>query len=114
MYPEIFAKTPKGDLYCCLCNKLVCADKNFNIQAHLKTKSHLSKQPTRNREIFCKPESKLTAQEFLETNGETKKLAHSILDAFMSADIPLYKLRNSKLQLLFKLSWSFYSFRDHY
>ena len=46
-------------------------------------------------------EIKQKTQSFLDFNIKSKTFAKTILESFLSADIPLYKLRNSSIKNLF-------------
>lgn len=100
IHPTILAKTPGGDLCCLLCNKIINASKDFNVHVHLTGQLHLKKYSFRGTGNTVPRET--NNQQFIDNNFATKKLGHMILDTFVSADIPLHKLRHPKFYNLFK------------
>lgn len=90
-FPGEFQSTPKNELYCKLCNVIVQHSKNFFVEKHRSTEKHKknidSNEP-------C------STQKFIVTKSDFNQ---KLTEAFLSADIPLYKIRNKKLRELFNL-----------
>lgn len=86
-YGNEFVISPTGELYCILCNCLVKHDKAFHVQQHRQTAKHSRRlqQPS------------ASTQQFLPSIDFGDK----VVRAFLSADIPLYKLRHQGIQRLF-------------
>ena len=91
LYPGEFGSTPQGELYCNLCSVVVSHAKRFLVDSHRNTAKHQRGLPQR---------VNIHAQQFLDCT--TKDFAMNVLEAFLSADIPLWKLRNNKLKKLFQ------------
>ena len=89
-HPEDFI-LKEDKLFCKWCKVFVSCDKNFNVNSHLSGKKH-------------KSYSRLHDQPLLNVDAEKSGTSFSLLvtDAFLSADIPLYKLNNSKIRKLFE------------
>ena len=90
-HPSEFVKTPRSELYCNLCNCVVSCEKKFLVDSHRQTAKH------------CKrlvDQSSSGSQSFLAANPID--FTAKVTSAFLSANIPLYKLNNKELQNLFK------------
>ena len=72
-----FTSTPKDELFCKVCDCIVKCNKKFMVDSHHDSAKHLLKTPL-------------------------SDLAEKVTKAFLCADIPLHKLRNSHLSFLFK------------
>jgi hypothetical protein len=88
-YPEEFVRSPNDDLYCNLCSTVVSHAKSYFVESHRKTAKH-------QRAIGVSANA--TVQQFLNPKGD---FTRDVLKAFLSADIPLWKLRNPELRKLF-------------
>lgn len=76
-------------LTCKACNVAVNSGKLFNVQQHLKGKSHIDL------------ESKFTQKHAMWKTPEkppVSTFAHDLCEMMVSCDIPLYKLRSDKLR----------------
>jgi len=89
-YPGEFVITPHKELFCNFCNTQVKHGKQYFIETRQNTGIH-------RRNSSCPSNSK--SQQFL-TSGKTD-FTKKILKAFLSADIPLWKLCNEELKKLF-------------
>ena len=91
-FPAEFTKTPIPQLFCNICNCVVKCDKRFHIDCHRKSRKH-------QKGVQALAVSAPATQSFLKTTS--KDFTESVTRAFLSADIPLYKLQNKELQELF-------------
>lgn len=89
-YPLEFCLSHDGSLFCSLCKVAVTCDKKFNIDSHRKSAKHCKFLK------FTPQQPKLFAE-----NG-SDLFAKKVAEAFLSADIPLYKLRNANIINLFQ------------
>jgi len=105
LFPNIFFKSPDGNLCCLACEKIVNASKDFTIQAHLSTTVHIKKHSEMNN-VLDKNTETLKIEQRLDFTNKTRNFANIILDTFISVDIPLYKLRHPKMH-------SFFNFLGH-
>ena len=72
-YASEFTLTLKGELFCKVCDCIVKCDKKIMVDLHRGSAKH----------------------------QDTKDFAEKVTKAFLCADIPLHKLRNSHLSSLF-------------
>lgn len=95
LYSDEFDFHPSEHLWCKLCQCFVSCDKKDHVEAHRKTKkhTHIMTQAIEN-------DGKFKDQTFLTLADD--EFTEKIVCAFASADIPLSKLNNEKLQDLFK------------
>ncbi|MEL7308540.1 MAG: hypothetical protein AAGK05_12180, partial [Pseudomonadota bacterium] len=91
-YPQEFSVTPAGELFCQRCCTTVQCDKMYFIDKHRATAKH-------NR-ARTGSTSTSSVQEFIHGEG-AHDFARDVAKAFLSADIPLWKLRNAELRRLF-------------
>ena len=93
-FPNEFSKTPNNELYCKICSTTVNYENRLKVESHKASSNHKrllseipggSKQPT--IEMFM-PDLK---------NG----FKSALVEAFLAADIPLFKINNSKIRQLF-------------
>ena len=89
-YASEFTSTPKGELFCKVCDCIMKCNKMFMVDSHRGSAKH--------QRGFL--HEKASTQTFLETS--ILDFAEKITKAFLCADIPLHKLRNSHLSFLFK------------
>ena len=81
------------ELYCRLCETTVKCDKTFHVDSHRKTAKH-------SRLLAHSASSSSAAtQQFIQSN--TTSLGEKIATAFVSADIPLHKLRHPAILRMF-------------
>jgi hypothetical protein len=94
-FPKEFKVTPRNDLYCNLCQVIVCHERRSTVSKHRESAKHNS--------MLNKKETLSTQQSFLNIseNHSQTELADKIVEAFLSANIPLYKVRNLKIRDLF-------------
>lgn len=91
-YPTEFEATPRKELFCKLCSIVVPHDRKSSVEKHRTSAKHqISLTPG------CSKQTLLTSGSFGKRNDFTAK----VTDAFLSADIPLYKLNNPRLKDLF-------------
>lgn len=89
-YPNEFCLNASGDLFCRLCHTNVNCDKQFRVTQHRNTRKHQSGVEE------GKPKAKQT---FLPV--AKRDFTEKLVDAFLSADIPLHKLQHPKIRALF-------------
>lgn len=91
-------RAEEGFLYCKICSKVISADRRFQVKQHLESGKHI--------QLNQKSENKRTQQLFLpECSGRFSKehdFHEKLCRAFVSADIPLYKMRNQHIRKLFE------------
>ena len=94
-YSLEFILSPTDELFWLLCNKNVNSDRKSTIDKHRKSKEHLL--------MLEKLEENTNAskQTFLFTNKD--KQLELLVKAFISAEIPLYKLRILNLRIYLNL-----------
>jgi len=90
LYPTQFIISPSNELYCQICETLVQCDKQSRVIQHIETSKH--------QRLLQKPSS--SKQQFLNT--QSSDFTTKVVNAFLSADIPLHKLRNGRLRQLFQ------------
>ena len=84
-----------NQLYCNLCNCAVSCNKRFLVDSHRNTSKH-------QKALRSRPENLIpqTSQTFLRSSDTD--FVVKIIKAFLSADIPLYKLNNTHIKNLFR------------
>lgn len=90
--PEVFMVSRHGSLFCKLCQVDVSCDKQFNVTAHLDTTKHKTLSQT----LSSQPKLQVD----IEKNGTS--FSYIVTEAFLSADIPLYKLNHPKMKNMFQ------------
>ena len=85
-----FISTPNGKFFCKVCDCIVKCDKKFMVDSHRGSAKH--------QRGFL--HEKASTQTFLKTS--IPDFAEKVTKAFLCADIPLHKFRNSQLSSLFK------------
>lgn len=93
-YPQEFICTAKNDLWCKKCCCIVNHSKSFFVESHRCTKKHKLKPPSSSSSI-----SNSLQQTLILFPG--KSFTDTVIHAFLSADIPLFKLNNPSLKALF-------------
>ena len=89
-YDSEFTSTPKGELFCKVCDCILKCDKKFMVDSHRGSAKH--------QRGFL--HEKASTQTFLKT--PIPDFAEKVTKAFLCADIPLHQLRNSHLSSLFE------------
>ena len=84
-----------NQLYCNLCNCAVFCNKRFLVDSHRNTSKHQKALGSR-----CENLIPQTSKTFLQ-NSDTD-FVEKVTKAFLSADIPLYKLNNTRIKNLFR------------
>lgn len=87
-YPNEFTVTPNNDIFCNICSKIIDSSRKSSIDSHRISKKHANG--------ICKENFKKT---FFKPINES--FAANVVKAFVSADIPLWKLRSVHLKELF-------------
>lgn len=90
--PTEFRVNPSGDLFCIFCCQTVNCDKRFRVESHQSSAKH-------KKLVLANAQNKKPQQSFLPSLK--KDFKSKLVEAFLSADIPLHKLQNPKIQELF-------------
>ena len=93
-FPDEFMQNINNELYCSLCNCAVSCNKCFLVDYHQNTSKHQNSLGSRSEDLISQ-----TLQTFLR-NSNTD-FVKKVTKAFLSADIPLYKLNNVHIRDLF-------------
>ncbi len=91
-FPGEFRVNPNGELFCQLCCTTVNCDKRFRVESHRATSKHTKK-------LADAKDQKPAIQSFLPTSKNDFK--SKLVETFLAADIPLYKLNNPRIKQLF-------------
>lgn len=86
-------KTDGKILFCKVCNKSVTADKMFTIKQHLSTTRHLELANKNNLTNI----TQTLIGECSTSQDKNVQFAEDLCSALVSADIPLYKIRNKNI-----------------
>ena len=84
-----------NQLYCDLCNCAVSCIKRFLVDSHRNTSKHQKALGSRSENFIPH-----TSQTFLKSSDTD--FVEKVTKAFLSADIPLYKLNNTHIKNLFR------------
>ena len=87
-------KSPKNEIYCNLCSCMVSCNRRFLVESHRNTSKHQNALGSR---------SELLIPHILQTlmRSSNPDFAEKVTKAFLSADIPLYKLNKTHMKNLF-------------
>ena len=94
-FPDVFMESINNQLYCNLCNCAVFCNKRFFADSHGNTSKHHKALGSRSENFIP-----LTLQTFLRSSDTD--FVEKVIKAFLSADIPLYKLNNTHIKNLFR------------
>ena len=94
-FPDEFMESINNQLYCSLSNCAVSCNKRFLVDSHGNTSKHQKVLGSRSENLFPK-----TLQTFLKSSDT--EFVEKVTKAFLSADIPLYKLNNTHIKNLFR------------
>ena len=83
LYPSEFVSTLADELYCNFCDTVINHSKHFFVENHRNTTKH-------KKRVICPSSGK--SQQFITVNKND--FTKNLLKAFLSADIPLWKLRH--------------------
>ena len=92
-HPKEFMTSARGQLYCTLCAKIVAHDRKSSVDKHRLSAKH---QKALSSTVLQRQ------QPIDSTNVGWRDYVGKVTSAFLSADIPLYKLRNPEMQSLFQ------------
>lgn len=90
LYPNEFLRNPTNELFCNMCHTIVNHSKMYFVETHRSTARHIKQSNLDN----------VRKQKFIVMNKPD--FVKNVLKAFLSADIPLWKLRNKQLKHLFE------------
>ena len=85
-----FMESINNQLYCNLCNGAVSCNKRFLVDFHQNTLKHQKALVSRSEDLISQ-----TLQTFLRSSDSD--FVEKVTKAFLSADIPLYKLNNTHI-----------------
>ena len=94
-FPDEFMQSINNELHCNLCNWAVSCDKRFLVDSHRNTPKHQKALGSRSEDLIPQ-----TSQTFLRSSDTD--FVEKVTKAFLSADIPLYKLNNTHIKNLFR------------
>ena len=94
-FPDEFMQSIDNDLYCNLCNCAVSCSKRFLVDSHRNTSKHQKALGSRSEELIPQ-----TSQTFLRSSDTD--FVEKVAKAFLSIDIPLYKLNNTHIKKFFR------------
>ena len=94
-FPNEFMQSINNELYCNLCNFAVSCNKRFRVDSHRNTSKHQKAFGSRSEDLIPQ-----TSQTFLRSSDTD--FVEKVTKAFLSADIPLYKLNNTHTKNLFR------------
>ena len=93
-FPDQFMESINHQFYCNLCNCAVSCNKRFLVDSHRNTSKHQKALGGRSENLIPQ-----TSQTFLRSSDTD--FVEKVIKAFLSADIPLYKLNNTHIKNLF-------------
>ena len=93
-FPDEFIQRINNELYCNLSNCAVSCNKRFLVDFHRNTSKHQKALGSRSEDPI--PQTSQTVLRSSDTDFVEK-----VTKAFLSADIPLYKLNNTHIKNLF-------------
>ena len=95
-FPDEFIQSIDNQLYCNLCTCAVfCCNKRFLVDSHRNTSKHQNALGSRSENFISQ-----TSQTFLRSSDTD--FVEKVTKAFLSADIPMYKLDNMHIKNLFR------------
>ena len=94
-FPDEFMGSINNQLYCNLCNCAVSCNKRFLVDSHRNTSKHQKALGSRSENLIPQ-----TSQTFLRSSDTD--FVEKVTKAFLSADIPFYKLYNTHSKNLFR------------
>ena len=92
-HPKEFMTSARGELYCTLCATIVVLDRKSTVDKHRLSAKH---------QKILSSTVQQRQQPIDSTNVGWDDYVGKATSAFLSADIPLYKLRNPEMQSLFQ------------
>ena len=93
-FHDEFMEGINNQLYCNLCNCTVSCNKRFLVDSHQNTSKHQKALGSRSENLILQ-----ASQTFLRSSDT--EFVEKITKAFLSADIPLYKLNNTHIKTFF-------------
>ena len=92
-FPNEFRANPTGDLFCILCCQTVNCEKCFRAESHQSSAKHKKLLSTT---VNTSEKRQQTFIPILKKNFKRK-----LVEAFLAADIPLFKLQHPQIRQLF-------------
>ena len=93
-FSDEYMESINNQLYCNLCNGAVSCNKHFLVDSYRNTSKHQKALCSRSKNLIPQ-----TSQTFLRSSDTD--FTEKVTKAFLSADIPLYKLYNTHIKILF-------------
>jgi len=93
-FPKEFQATPKNELYCTICEVNVNHEKRSTVQKHRESAKH---QKCIDK-VIPKPGQSFISLDAIQSQNE---FTNKLVTAFLSANIPIYKVNNPELKYLF-------------
>ena len=94
-FPDKFMESINNQLHCTLCSRAVSCNKRFLVDSHRNTSKYQKALGSRSENLITQ-----TSQMFLRSSDTD--FVEKVTKAFLSADIPLYKLNNTHIKSLFR------------
>ena len=94
-FPNEFMESIYNQLYCYLCNCVVSCNKRFLADSNRNASKHKKALGSRSENLLPQ-----TSQTFLRSSDTD--FVEKVTKAFLSADIPFYKLNNTHIKNLFR------------
>ena len=94
-FPDEFMESINNQFYCNLCNCAVSCNKRFLVDSHQNMSKHQKAIDSRSENLIPQ-----TSQTFFRSNDTG--FVEKITKAFLSADIPLYKLNSTHTKNFFR------------
>ena len=95
VFPDEFMESINNQLYSNLCNCVVSCNKRFLVDYHRNTSKHQKALGSRSESLISK-----NSPTFLRSSDTD--VVEKVTKAFLSADIPLYKLNNTHIKNVFR------------
>ena len=93
-FPDEFMQSINNQLYCNLCNCAVSCNKHFLVDSHRNTSKHQKVLDSSSENLIPQ-----TLQTFLRSSDTN--FVEKVTKAFLSVDIPFYKLNNTHIKTSF-------------
>ena len=94
-FSDEFMESINNQLYCNLCNCVVCCNKRFLVDSYRTTSKDQKALGSRSENLVPQ-----ISQTFLRSSDTD--FVEKVTKKFLSADIPLYKLNNTHIKNLFR------------
>ena len=89
-FPNEFCTNPIGDLFCILCCQTVNCEKRFRVESHQSSAKH--------KKLFSTTVNTAEKRQQTFTPILKKNFKSKLVEAFLAADIPLFKLQHPQIR----------------